>query len=192
MMKKAEIIDLCIQTAAQFPGWEFSAGAFKNKEASPCIKVVHPFWSFGPGTALSQPAFGFRHKVINGLFKKLMGVDTAMLSFCDLDLGVRSSVYFSGLRFYDIAADKAEEKIRLMLADGIEELDKKYDFSSERNLLETMPKYSGETLDVCYCLIRAYLGDFDFVRAFRRDIIGTADGSSYQRRIDKIIEHFGI
>jgi hypothetical protein len=48
MMKKAEIIEVCIQTAAQFTGWEYSAGAFKNKEASPCIKVVHPFWSFSP------------------------------------------------------------------------------------------------------------------------------------------------
>ncbi|MFO1368104.1 MAG: hypothetical protein U1F46_03840 [Marinagarivorans sp.] len=190
MMKKSEIIDICKQTAAQFPGWEYSAGAFKNKEASPCIKVVYPFWSFSPGTALSQPRVGFRHEVINGLFKKLMSFDAFLLSACDI--AERPSKYSSGLRFYDIAVDRAEEKIKTMLADGIDALEKKYDFSSEKNLLENMPKHFEGNDGVSYCLVRAYLGDFDFVRAYRRDEIQITRGAKYYDQIDKIIEHFGI
>ena len=79
-----------------------------------------------------------------------------------------------------------------MLTDGIVAPDKKYDFSSEKNLLGNMPKYSGQTLDVCYCINRAYLGDFDYVRSFRLNMTEDDNGSDYQRRIDKIIEHFGI
>ena len=189
MMKKSEIIDVCVQTAAQFPGWEYSAGAFKNKEASPCIKVVHPFWSFSPGTALSQPAIGFQHKVISALYKKLFNSDSFMLSFSDIvEL---PSKYSSGLRFYDIAADRAEEKIKTMLSDGIVALEKKYDFSSEKNLLENMPKNFEGNQGACYCLVRAYLGDFDFVRAYRRrEFIHL--GSAPTAWIDKIIEHYGI
>ncbi|HEY6529437.1 MAG TPA: hypothetical protein VIZ65_12135 [Cellvibrionaceae bacterium] len=190
MMKKAEIIEVCIQTAAQFTGWEYSAGAFKNKEASPCIKVVHPFWSFSPGTALSQPAVGFQHKFLSALFKKLTNTEAYMLSFCDI--AERPSKYSSGFRFYDIEADRAEEKIKTMLMDGIVALEKKYDFSSEKNLLENMPKHLEDTQGVCYCLVRAYLGDFDFVRAYRRDEIKITRGAKYYDWIDKIIEHFGI
>ena len=44
---------------------------------------------------------------------------------------------------------------------------------------------------VKYCIVRAYLGDFDFVRRYRADEIKTEIPKLYNR-IDKVMKYFDI
>lgn len=188
-MKKIEIIDLCKTVAADYSGWEFAAGAFKNKTLTPCIKLINPLWTFSLGSALSQPVAGFQHKIISPLYKKILASESYWLS--GMSLIDPSTQFRIHERFYDVVEDKAEEKIRRILELGMKALDENYDFSSEQSLFEKMPKDYEDNAGISYCLIRAYLGDFDFVRRYRKDEIKTIRPKAHMM-VDKIIEHFGI
>lgn len=189
-MKKEEIIDVCKKIAAEYPCWEFSAQAFKNKELKHSVKLIEPLWSFSPGTALAQPVAGFLHKDFAKIYKKLFGFSANWTSRISLE-DVHEEYKYKDLRFYDVIADKAEENIREFFERGIQILESTYDFSSEKNLLEKMPIQLEHQSGVSYCLVRAYLGDFDFVRRYRNDEIKT-EAPKYYYDVDKIIEHFEI
>lgn len=188
-MKKAEIIDICKLVASEHTGWVFTDGAFKNKEQNPLIKVIHPSWSFSPGTALSQPVAGFLHKNISALEKKLIGFAPYWLGGVFFE--EEFPEYRPGIRINDLITDKALEVIQKLFCDGVKIIDKYLDFSSEKSLLESMPKNLEGNSGFSYCLIRAYLGDYDFVRAYRRGEFAHL-GSAPTAWIDKIIDHYGI
>ena len=190
MMKKEEIIDQCKQIAVEYPGWEFSTQAFKNKDLKHSTKLVEPLWSFSPGTALAQPVAGFLHKEFAKIYKKLFGFPASWTSRISLE-DVYKEYKHTDLRFYDFVADRADEKIREFFERGITVIDSNYDFSSEKNLLEKMPVEIEHQSGISYCLVRAYLGDFDYVRRYRNDEIKT-EAPKYHDDVDKIIEYFDI
>ena len=189
-MKKEEIIDVCKKVVVDFPGWEFSAQVFKNKELKHSIKLVHPLWSFSPGTALAQPLSGFLHKEIDKVHKKLFGFSQGWTSNIPLE-DIYEEYKYKDLRFYDVIADKAEEKIREFFEKGIQIIESTYDFSSEQNLLEKLPVQLEHQDGISYCLVRGYLGDFNFVHRYRNDEIKT-EAPKYHDDVDKIIEYFDI
>jgi hypothetical protein len=76
---------------------------------------------------------------------------------------------------------EAQPVLRAMMMDGIAIIDKLYDLSSEENLLINFPpKYNTRSNTIPYdefernkgvmvCVVRALLGDFDFVEEYRSD-----------------------
>jgi hypothetical protein len=190
MLKKDEIINLCKLIAQDYPGWEFSAGAFKNKkDLTHSVKIVAPAWTFSPGSALMQPVAGFLHKEANKVIKYIYGEPFDITSWIRMDSLHKD--YVGGIRFYDIENDKAEEIIRKMLEEGFAILDKYYDFSSEENLLRSAPREIEGQFGVQYCIMMAILGDYDFVLKYRRDEIET-EIPKLMDRIDKVIDYFNI
>lgn len=189
MLKKADIVELCIKVAEDYPDWEFSSLAFKNKEFKHSVKLVDPLWSF-PGCALAQPIAGFLHKKTNVVFKYVYGCSSSWTSHVSL-VHDHKDYNKSDLWLYDLVDDQVEEKIRKMLNDGIEVIEQTYDFSSEENLLKNMPADLEGQNGVRYCIVKAYLGDFDFVRRYRADEIVTGWPKCYEQ-IDKVIEYYGI
>jgi hypothetical protein len=190
MLKKDEIINLCKFIAQDYPGWEFSAGAFKNKkEMKHSVKIVAPTWSFSPGSALMQPVAGFLHKEAGKVIKHIYGEPFDLTSWVRLD-GLNRD-YVGGIRFYDIESDKAEDVIRKMFDEGLSVLDKYYDFSSEENLLKSAPKDIEGQFGVQYCIMMAILGDYDFVLKYRNNEIKTDAPKAYDD-ISEVIRYFNI
>ncbi|WP_215398954.1 hypothetical protein [Rheinheimera oceanensis] len=190
MLNKDEIINLCKLIVQDYPGWEFSAGAFKNKkELKHSVKIVDPTWSFSPGSALMQPVAGFLNKEAGKVIKHIYGEPFELTSWVRLESLNRD--YVGGIRFYDIESDKAEDVIRQMFDEGLSVLDKYYDFSSEENLLRSAPKNIEGQFGVQYCIMMAILGDYDFVRKYRSNEIKT-DIPKLMNRIDEVMRYFNI
>ncbi|MFM0592163.1 MULTISPECIES: hypothetical protein [Paraburkholderia] len=80
---KTEIYGLCKDTTAEFPGWEFSAGKFKNSSLNHTELIVDPGLSFDRGFAHLQPNIALNNKRAIKLSKKLLGeaIPTATVSF---------------------------------------------------------------------------------------------------------------
>ena len=111
MLKKVEVLDLCKKIALDYDGWEFTAGAFKNKQLKHTIKIINPLWSFSPGSALAQPIAGISNKKIDKIYTQIVSKPswTHRVNHKHFYDG-----YVAGVRIYDLIADDAEGRVRRM------------------------------------------------------------------------------
>lgn len=188
MGTKSEIVDICRSLADGYEDWNFTAGAFKNVQSKHTIKLIDPLWSFSPGSALTSPVAGVFHKQIEKLHKKIFGFSSYWTH------RVQFKKYYDdysggGLRIRDIVEDDAENCVQKIIDQGLYLLDRTYNFDSEEDLLENIPEEVEGSDGVKYCLIRAYLGDIDYVSRYRNDEIETQRPKKLES-IDKIIKEF--
>jgi len=187
MLKKIEVLELCKKIALDYDGWEFVAGAFKDKRHKHTIKMVNPCWSFSPGSALAQPIAAVSNKRIDKTFTELFLSKAYWTHFVDLKFSYEG--YIAGYRIYDLISDDAEVRIRRMLNEGIELLDNTYDFSSEDALLKSIPFEIEQGPAVKNCIIQGCLGNYDFIKQYYNEEIET----EYPKKLDrvkKVMEYF--
>ncbi|WP_076412718.1 hypothetical protein [Shewanella sp. UCD-KL12] len=188
MLQKVEVLALCKKIALDYEGWDFTAGAFKDKRLKHTIKLVDPLWSFSPGSALAQPIAGVANKKVDKIYKE-------SVTKTDWTHRVRHKKFFegyvAGFRIYDLVADDAEARIRKILDEGIELLNKTYDFSSEEALLRSIPFEIEQVSGVKNCIIQGYLGNTEFIRKYYNEEVET----EYPKRLDdvkKVMEYLGL
>ena len=188
---------MCKALATEHPGWEYSNKAFKNKSLKYVTKVIDFGWSYSALSSSFQPLVGVSHKKICQLYKKLFGVATGWNSG---DMLYQIVPEYRGFSFFTDYTkpghdyDYMNQLIRQVFARGIQEMDRIYDFSSEENLISSFPMELHLQGATKYCLGRAYVGDFDFVRQYRLRKLEGVDCSypMFEKSIDKIVEHFNI
>ncbi len=188
MLKKVDVLDLCKKIALDYNGWDFIAGAFKDKRQKHTVRMVNPCWSFSSGSALAQPAAIIVNKKVDKIYTELVGESnwTHFISHKEF-----YNDYVAGYRLYDLVADNAEIRIRRMLDEGIELLDKTYDFSSEQALLKSIPFETEQVDGVINCIIQGCLGNYDFIKQYYNEDIETEYPKDLVD-VKKIMEYFNI
>ncbi|MDO6763755.1 hypothetical protein [Agarivorans sp. 1_MG-2023] len=188
MLKKIEVLDLCKKIALDYDGWEFVAGAFKDKRQKHTVKLVHPLWSFSSGSALAQPVAGVANKNVDKIYKELV---TSSIWSHRVSLKTYNKNYIAGYRIYDLKEDKANARIRHMLDEGIELIDKIYDFSSEQALLKSIPFEIEQVGGVKNCIIQGCLGNFEFIKKYYKGDIKTEYPKDLED-VKKVMDYFNI
>lgn len=188
MSMKDELTNLCKRLSTNYNEWDYISEAFKNKEYKFCTKFVDPLWSYSPDSVLAQPVAGVYVNSIQRLHKRIFGHSTYWTDSTRLDKYYKE-ISVAGIRLYDIENDAAEDSIKYFLNKGIELINKTYSFSSEEDLLSSIPEKIEGNDGVMYCLVRAYLGDMDYVGAYLEDKIKTVRPKKYDK-VRKIIMHF--
>jgi hypothetical protein len=209
---KDDLYGVCKEVAAEFPGWDFVSGQFKNKSLKHTDLIIHPGFFFDRGFTPLQPGITINNKKALKLSKYILGIErsTSIVNFqviaqtltnmpeplrlmgtiCQDKKSYMEEVRASG-RFDektvkmldDTAIDITEVRPVLvaMMEDGISFIEKRYDLSSEENLLKGLPaKYTTRHVNSPYdeldkqkgvmmCIVHVLLGDFDFVEHYRSD-----------------------
>ncbi len=189
MLKKTEIISLCKEVAKDYEGWDFVAGIFKNKKINHTVKMVHPLWSFSPGSALAQPIAAVCNKKVDKIYKEIIGFSGTWTHNTRFERGVDD--YIRRFRIYDIIEDDAEGRIRQLMDRGIEVIESTYDFSSEEALLKSIPVNIEKDPGLINCIIQGEFGNFDFIEQYCTEKIETI----YPKRLDdakKIADYYGV
>lgn len=72
---KTNVYDMCSDVAADFPGWKFGAGQFKNNSLKHTSLVVHLGFGFEHDTTPVYPSVSIYNKRLSKLCKDILGVD---------------------------------------------------------------------------------------------------------------------
>lgn len=161
---KEKIVALCHEVAAEFDGWAFVGGDFKNKSHKHTDIMISPVLSFNPGRTSFHPTLLVENKKISKFYKSIFMNKsikyTFILGFSYVgnfpfklrDKWIRAGsivenkeflVDFDGEHkpYHDGYIDYSEAKtaLRDMMQDGIELLNRYFDLSSEENLLRALP-----------------------------------------------------
>ena len=213
-MKKAYIIELCKRIAEDYDGWEYTAGMFKSKQLKHSTITMNPCWSFSSLRALSQPLTLVLNKTIDELEKKILSNPAGYTSgvfhqnamriaerkdkeLVRLFRSEKRTLYPDYMRSREIRDEhlesgEAEARIRLDMDICMEIVEKRYSYASdEQTFLEQLPLEIEGILGFQYCLVRAYLGDFQYVLDYRADKIETICPKRHDE-VDKVIEYFDI
>jgi hypothetical protein len=159
---KADIFGICSDVAAEFSGWSFVSGQFKNKTLKHTDLLIDPGFAFRQGTTPVQPSVAVDNKNVGILCKRIFGgaspasivslqVVAHMLEYTSekLRLGfwvVQNKEEFLSVgrpseSVIDKTLDITEARSALIatMEDGISFIDKHYDLSSEERLLQALP-----------------------------------------------------
>jgi hypothetical protein len=165
---KEYLYDICKKVAAEFPGWNFTAGQFKNKSLKHTDLLVSLGFAFENGRTPLGPAVRIENKKSMKLHKNLLGFSgaTSFLTFQDLAneliympevvrenawidqnkktfLAYVTSINKAYLADTTIDMTEAKPVLHAVMRDGVSLIRKYYDLSSEENLLKAMPpKYT--------------------------------------------------
>ena len=82
---KEKVVAICAEVAAEFEGWKFTEGLFKNGSLKHTNLIVSPGFSFDQETTFFQPVIRVEHKKSVRLCKKLIGssYNTAIIRLDD-------------------------------------------------------------------------------------------------------------
>jgi hypothetical protein len=158
---KDRVLAICIEVAAEFEGWKYVAGVFKNGDLKHTALIVSPGFSFDKGTTFLQPSIHVCNKRSMRLYKKIIGRDrsTSLVSFSDIEnfQGEFRPVWESSLivenkaELFRLVPDARKQEdgyldihelkpvLRAMMEDGMAMLNRYYDLSTEENLLRGLP-----------------------------------------------------
>lgn len=197
MLDKQTVEDMCKALAAEHPGWEYSNKAFKNKSLKYTTKLIDFGWSYNSLCSNFQPLVGVSHKKICQLYKKIFDISMGWNSgylLTEIAPEYRKVNFFTDYTQPGHDYDYMNQLIRQVFARCMQEMDRIYDFSSENNLIDSFPPELKLQRGELYCLSRAYVGDFEYVRRYRlRQLDGVdCDYSMYEHNIEKIIAYFNI
>ena len=184
---------MCGKIAEDYEGWQYVAGIFKNKNLKHTVKIMDPRWGFQPQSVLMQPITIVLNKKIAALKKKIFNRKSSFTSSVIHNQYVVKYDFHSARIYGDqLQNGQAEKKIRIEMDTCIEILEKQYSYATEENdFLENLPFEPEGILGLEYCLVRAYLNDFDFVLDYRANKVETIRPKRYAD-VDKIIEYFEI
>lgn len=70
---KEAVVEICIEVAAEFPGWEFKAGQFKKKVLSHCDVVISGGFSYDSMSTCLLPSVQIDHSKVKRLCKNMFG-----------------------------------------------------------------------------------------------------------------------
>jgi len=190
-VKKSDAIELCKKIANDYDGWEFISGNFKNKKLKHTDVLLHLGLSVSAGRGSIEPSVRVLNKKIKLLEKKITNEKpldcTSLIRHADFE----EDYDFHSERFYTLEDGKAEKVIRHALDVAIEIFEQYYNYTDEREFLENLPVKVDGPLAVQYCLVRAYLGDLDYVRDYKLEKIESIRPKRHAD-IDKIIDYFDI
>lgn len=190
-VKKSDAIELCKKIANDYDGWEFIGVNFKNKELKHTDIILDLGLSVAAGRGSIEPSTEALNKNIKLLDKKIVHEKpldyTSFIRHADFE----ENYDFHSERFYTLEDGKAEKVIRHALDVSIEIFEQYYNYTDEREFLENLPVKVDGPLAVQYCLVRAYLGDLDYVRDYKLEKIESIRPKRHAD-IDKIIEYYKI
>jgi hypothetical protein len=192
-VKKSDAISLCKSIAECYGDWEFTAGKFKNEQLIHTVKILDLSPIFTAGSMTIGTNTMILNKKIIALEKKIMTHKKKVSEFTSFirHADFEKDYDFSLERFYTLNDGKAEKVIRHALDVSIKIFNKYYSYSDENELLSNLPEMFDGPLAVKYCIVRAYLGDFDYVRDYKLEKIKSIRPKRHDD-IDKIIEYFNI
>lgn len=160
---KSELFQTCKEVAAEFSGWNFTSGFFKNKTLKHTDLVVHPGFGLEYGTTPLQPSVAIHNKRSMALFKAIIGYEmsTSLIDFrlvphelSHMPENLRGPAWicedkkaFLATGDSDSTAEDdavidikdARPILKAMLQDGIALIERHYDLSSEEDLLKNLP-----------------------------------------------------
>jgi hypothetical protein len=190
-VKKADAIDLCKKIANDYNDWGFIGGNFKNKRLMHTDIILDLGLSVSSGAGSIEPSTEVLNKKIKLLDKKIVHEKpltyTSFIRHADFE----ESYDFHSERFYTLEDGKAEKVIRHALDVSIEIFEQYYNYTYESEFMENLPVAVDGPLAVQYCLVRAYLGDLDYVRDYKLEKIESIRPKRHAD-IDKIIEYYKI
>ncbi len=73
MSFKSDLYEICHEVAAEFSGWSFSSGQFKNKTLKHTDLIIHLGFGFECGTTPVQPSINIINKRVSKLCKSIFG-----------------------------------------------------------------------------------------------------------------------
>lgn len=218
---KQDLANICKEVATEFSGWSFASGKFKNRSLKHTDLVIDPGFAFDQGSASLTPSIKINNKKSMNLYNSIMGyrLSTSLVNFqvvaqelCCLPEHFRLTSWIfedkaSFISSGHVAPVVDERVIDIrdvtpvlvsMMQDGVAFIERHYDLSDERALLEHLPpRYETRHVNLPYdemerqkgvmmCIVRILLGDFDFVKRYRSDDFETI----FPKRVmelDKII-----
>ncbi|MEH6450876.1 MAG: hypothetical protein V7765_19580 [Oleispira sp.] len=190
-VKKADAINLCKEIANDYDDWEFTAGNFKNKRFKHTDIILDLGLSVSSGAGSIEPSTEVLNKKIKLLDKKIVHEKPLTYTSFIRHASFEESYDFNTERFYTLDDGKAEKVIRHALDVSIEILEKHYNYTDEHEFLENLPVMVDGPLAIQYCLVRAYLGDLDYVRDYKLEKIESIRPKRHAD-IDKVIDYFDI
>jgi hypothetical protein len=190
-VKKSDVIDLCKKIANDYNNWEFIGGNFKNKRLMHTDIILNLGLSVSAGRGSIAPSTEALNKKIKLLEKKITNEKPLACTSLIRHASFEENYDFNTERFYTLEDGKAEKVIRHALDVSIEILEKYYNYTDEREFLEKLPVAVDGTFGIQYCLVRAYLGDLDYVRDYKLEKIESIRPKRHAD-IDKIIDYFDI
>ncbi len=80
---KDRVYAACNEVAAEFPGWGFVSGQFKNKSLKHTDLIIHPGFFFRGGSTPLQPSIAIDNKKALKLSKYILGIErsTSIVNF---------------------------------------------------------------------------------------------------------------
>lgn len=174
LLTKRSIAPLCKEIAATHPGWEYIAENFVNKTLKHSIFHIQPLWYSNIG---AQPYVHLENKKATKLFREIWGKDYYGVKFYSVsrkiilrpDAVLETQVYRKVVK----TLKEADDYIRDFFQRGINVINTYYPYKEEHELLEKMPIDLEGSLGIGYCLAKAVLHDFDFIRSYINDEIKT-------------------
>ncbi|MGD7524059.1 hypothetical protein ACQCPX_02420 [Ralstonia pseudosolanacearum] len=163
---KSDVYEICREVAAEFSGWSFLSGQFKNKELKHTDLIIHLGFGFEGGTTPVQPNIYIINKRVSKLCKSIFGAD-GYASIVSLQTVAHALEYtpeklrtgfwvvqdkaeFLSLgqasqAVEDVTLDMIEARSALIatMKDGISFIENHYDLSDEDAFLRGLPvKYT--------------------------------------------------
>ena len=209
MTLKSELFEICKALAAEVPGWQFdSSGQFVNRTLKHTDLIVDPGFHFHadvscsltPWAKIDNKQVGKLYKRFTGMHRWTLGINFALEddAYSAHNANRVTSIYHkkiegrqlgSGLHPWPasfIVKSQAENYLRRVLADGIVFLERHFNFSSEEQLLRSLPNtyrwgplgmsnrgdpgsFLEEQDGLVLCLAALIQGDFSFVERYASD-----------------------
>jgi hypothetical protein len=171
---KSTLHGICSEVAAEFEGWHFAAGAFKNTAPQHSTLEIDLGLSFARGSTPLQPTIRINHKRSMAIFKQVSGygLPTSIVPFQNIphllqhvpeelrisawilsDKNLHMSLVSPSKEQQRGMIDVAESRsvLRAVLMDGAALFGKLYDLGSEESFLRNFPpKYETRSEKIPY------------------------------------------
>ncbi|WP_157798575.1 hypothetical protein [Dyella ginsengisoli] len=171
---KQNLSEICKEVAAEFNGWSFVSGKFKNGSLKHTDLIVDPGFAFDRVSTPLQPSVHINNKKSMNLYKSIMGyqLSTSLVNFQAVAQELQylpDHLRLTSWIFEDKACfassghpARAVEELVIdikdvrpvlvaVMADGIAFIDRHYNLADERALLENLPpRYETRHINLPY------------------------------------------
>ena len=161
MSMKNQIEEFCRNFVLDKEGWEYRTGMFVNNTIDQVGLVIDPLWSFSADSVLTTPLVGLSHRKLASLHYKILGKRVSWLSHIPFK-NVLPNYKASGIRFYQFGQSEMGN-LESIFNDGVKVLNQIYTGANENELLMNIPPRVEGAEGVKYCLVKAYLGDLEYL-----------------------------
>ncbi|MDO5686627.1 MAG: hypothetical protein Q4G42_04480 [Neisseria sp.] len=198
-MDQFDVIDICQNIAAQYPGWYYHAQKFKYKELSHSEIWISPSWVLHLS---AEPSVMVYNKSVNKIIKEGFKGERFYKTYWTCRMLILAPNAHNNVMIYRRLVHTlpdAEAYIADFFARGVDLVQRHFSSPDEKTFLSSYPivgEFPDHGTDDGYeglgnCIARAVLLDFDYVERFIRDDFPT-DRPIYEPYRERVKEWLPI